>query len=300
MPSIDRLRVLAAFGIVWFHTENAKGVSIGYAGLPMFIMIFCALCSRQIIPEAVLPYSNRKARRLLMPWLFWSAVFLGVNFLKVVIQNREFSATFKWHMLITGPSIHLWFLPYAFAAALIVNMLQRWANHIRSNLDILLSVICGIILLFGCSVLLQLIQVPVPFCQWIFGLPAIILGFCIGRVYAKIPKQAQWMFYCLIACNTGIICLLLIYFDYSHLAVPYGIATVLLCAAFLWKGGVDTISQKCALLTYGIYLIHPLVGSVLHYGGARKADPWLMMVVVFLLSFVVTWAIKQTPLKQFV
>jgi surface polysaccharide O-acyltransferase-like enzyme len=95
----------------------------------MFIMIFCALCSQQIIPEAVAPLSNRKARRLLLPWLFWSTVFLGVTFIKVAIRGYGFSTTFKWNMLIYGSSTHLWFLPYAFAAALIVNMLQRWASR---------------------------------------------------------------------------------------------------------------------------------------------------------------------------
>jgi hypothetical protein len=266
----------------------------------MFIMIFCALCSQRMLPEAVVPFSISKARRLLLPWLFWSAVYLGVNFLKAAVQNREFSTAFKWYMLIAGSSIHLWFLPYAFAAALIVNLLQRWANHTRSSLDILISLICGIVLLFGCSVLMQSIQIPAPFIQWIFGLPAIILGFCIGRIHAKVPRQAQWIFYCLITCTTGVICLLLLYFDYGHIPVPYGIATVLGCVGFLRNGKADPISQKCALLTYGIYLIHPLIEAMLHYGGIIKSDPWLMVVVVFLLSFVVTWAFKQTAIKQFI
>jgi len=266
----------------------------------MFIIIFCALCSRKMCPETVTTLAVSKARRLLVPWLFWSIIFFGVDLLKMEIQNREFSKTFKGYMLITGPSTHLWFLPYAFVAALILNLLQRRVNHIRSSIDILFSGICGIILISGCSVLLQSTQIPTPFRQWVFGLPAVMLGFCIGRVYAKISRRTQWIFYCLIACNVVIICLLLTYLGYGRLSVPYGIATALVCAGFIWEGKTDPISQKCALLTYGIYLMHPLIGYVLRYGVVYEANPWLIMVAVFLLSCVVTWVFKQTPLKRFV
>ena len=48
IANVEGLRILAGFGIVWFHTENALGKSIGYAGLPVFLIIFCALTvSRQ-------------------------------------------------------------------------------------------------------------------------------------------------------------------------------------------------------------------------------------------------------------
>ncbi|MFH1718755.1 MAG: hypothetical protein ABIF19_15475, partial [Planctomycetota bacterium] len=43
IANVERLRILAIFGIIWFHTEGAFGRSVGYAGLPVFIMIFCAL-----------------------------------------------------------------------------------------------------------------------------------------------------------------------------------------------------------------------------------------------------------------
>jgi peptidoglycan/LPS O-acetylase OafA/YrhL len=93
----------------------------------------------------------------------------------------------------------------------------------------------------------------------------------------------------------------LAYYDYSNLVVAYGIAIVLVCAAFLRKGKWDPISEKGASLTYGIYLIHPFVYSLLRIVGIAELNPWLIMVVVFLLSSLTTLILKKTPfVKQFV
>jgi len=41
--SIDGLRILAAVGIVWFHTDGAPFRQIAYVGLPVFLLIFFSL-----------------------------------------------------------------------------------------------------------------------------------------------------------------------------------------------------------------------------------------------------------------
>ena len=70
--------------------------------------------------------------------------------------------------------------------------------------------------------------------------------------------------------------------------------------AFVWQGRLDGVSKKIASLTFGIYLVHPLVGSVLHFGGLFQGNAWLMVLAVFIISSVVTLVIQQTPLKVFV
>lgn len=72
---IDTLRIIAAVGIVWFHTEGAPYRQIGYAGLPIFLLIFFSLITRRSYAETATHFLRRRYERLLKPWLFWSAVY---------------------------------------------------------------------------------------------------------------------------------------------------------------------------------------------------------------------------------
>jgi peptidoglycan/LPS O-acetylase OafA/YrhL len=47
IASLDALRILAAVGIIWFHMERAPLRQIGYAGLPVFLLVFYSLIVRQ-------------------------------------------------------------------------------------------------------------------------------------------------------------------------------------------------------------------------------------------------------------
>jgi hypothetical protein len=74
--SLEVFRVLAIFGIVWFPTELAPGGQFAYAGLPILIMLSTPFtvpsCSKCTFGE----FARRQADRLLMPWLFWSGLYL--------------------------------------------------------------------------------------------------------------------------------------------------------------------------------------------------------------------------------
>lgn len=300
IANIERLRIVAAFGIVWFHTEGAVGRSIGLAGLPIFLLIFCALISLKTKLEDIVPFSRRRARRLLKPWLFWSIIYLGTKLLKLLLYNMHFTDTFAFYMLFTGPSIHLWYLPYAFVAALVLNLLHRCTIRISYMVTILFATVIGSVLLFACSVTISSVQIPFPLLQCVFGLPVIPLGFAIGLVYSSQHGRIKQMSYFGIIVATGIVCLLLTYVDYSHLVIPYGIAIVLVCTVFLWEGKLHPLTQKYASLSYGIYLVHPLIGSILNRFVIANTNPWFMMIVVFLVSSLVTLILQKTRLGQFI
>ena len=64
-------------------------------------------------------YAIARARGLLLPWLAWSAVYGGVKVAEAVVGGQPPGNAFAPWMLLTGPAIHLWFLPFAFAASLL-------------------------------------------------------------------------------------------------------------------------------------------------------------------------------------
>jgi len=307
IASIERLRILAILGIVWFHTENATGRSVGYAGLPAFVMIFCALSARKSRPEDIGPFAKKKAKRLLMPWLFWGVVYAGCKLLKQSLYGLDLSESFTAQMFLAGPKIHLWYLPFAFAAGLIVNLLHRCTRHISSPVTILSGILVGGLLLFFCSMITPSITAPsiqwhFPVPQWIFALPAVPLGFCVGRVFCSFRNQVrmQRLFYLGIVLVVEAVCLLLLCLGSRYLVIPYGIAVVLVCAAFLGKTRCSAPLRKFASLAYGIYLIHPLVASMLRVAGMETMNPLATLAILFLVSSVVTLILQETPLRRFV
>jgi len=300
IANIERLRILAIFGIIWFHTEGAVGRSIGYAGLPIFIMIFCALAAQKSKPDDFVPFARKKARRLLIPWLFWSIVYIVCKALKQSLSGADISETFGEFSIFVGAKIHLWYLPFAFVCGLVINLLHRQTMRISSAVTILAAAIVGVLGLFCCSVTMSLTDLPVPVPQWLFGLPGIALGFAVGRAGSSLKRGLQKKFCLGIVLAVEGMCLLLFCLGYGHMVVPYGIAMVLVCAAFLSTQRSNVQLLKFSSLAYGIYLVHPLVDSVLQTAGIVSDNPLIMAMMIFVVSSITILVMQKTPLRPFV
>jgi len=123
--NVDRLRILATFGIVWFHTVGIPGRHVAYAGLAIFIMLsfaYVTLRSPMATSAAIL---SERFKRLLLPWAFWWLIYLAAKMGKSVLSNTPFSADIDLGWILAGPSIHLWYLPFAFVMTMIVSGLNK-------------------------------------------------------------------------------------------------------------------------------------------------------------------------------
>ena len=300
IANVERLRILAIFGIIWFHMEGVWGRSIGYAGLPVFIMIFCALSSRKSRPDDFTSFAKKKAKRLLIPWLFWSIVYAVCMLLKQLLFGEHLSVSISISSFFIGPKIHLWYLPFSFVCGLIVNLVHRHTMRMSLTVTVLLSSVIGILCLFFCSMIMSSIQFSVPVPQWLFGLPGIPLGFAVGRVSFALQGRLQKMFCLAIVLAVEGVCLLLFCLGYIEIIVPYSIAIVLVFVALMSKAQSDAQLLKFSSLSYGIYLIHPLVVSVLKAAGMMIVNPMLMVCIIFLISSAMIMIMQKTPLKQFV
>jgi surface polysaccharide O-acyltransferase-like enzyme len=116
---VDYCRLVAAFGIVWFHTE-APGYRVAYTGLPFFLVLL-ALPSRMSLAD--------RARRLLLPLLIWSVVYALFRAWNAAEQGQALFGWWKPWMPLVGTSIHLWFLPFAFLVALVAPPLPLQRPH---------------------------------------------------------------------------------------------------------------------------------------------------------------------------
>jgi surface polysaccharide O-acyltransferase-like enzyme len=310
IANIERLRILSAFGVASFHTHDWFPRSLGVAGFIILLLSFCAFVVNKPEPVGVAKVAKRKAQRLLKPWLFWSIIYGGLGLVKMVHENVSFSEVFSSTMLLTGTRIHLWFLPFAFVAALLLAYVHRRIVGIRDSYTILTSIFIGALCVFGCSIIQSHLQPPTPLAQWVLGLPALPIGFAIGRIKILQKTGDRKKYFVFIILSVLVACVGCIMFDRfsqgvwlnysSKFAVRYFFSLVILCAALHWRGTLDPVSASLASLSYGIYLIHPLVLVPFYLFDIAIQHPLLLLFLVLSVSSLITFVLKKTLLKQFV
>jgi peptidoglycan/LPS O-acetylase OafA/YrhL len=310
IANIERLRIISAFGVTSFHIHNWFPRSLGVVGLIILLLSFCAFVVNKPEPYGIAKVAKRKARRLLMPWLFWSIIYGGLGLAKMVHQNASFSEVFSPTMLLTGTRIHLWFLPFAFVAAIFLAAIHLRIAGIPNSFTIPTATSIGTLCIFGCAIIQSRIQPPTPLAQWILGLSAIPLGFAIGRAKILERIEDRKRYFVLIISSSMAACAACMvlarfsygtWFDYSSLfAIRYFASLVLFCSALHWRGTLDPVSAHLASLSYGIYLVHPLVVVPFYQFGIAVQHPFLLLFLVLSISSLITFIIKKTPLKQFV
>lgn len=310
IANIERLRILSAFGVASFHTHDWFPRSLGIVGFIVLLLSFCVFVVNRPEPYGFTDLAKRKAARLLKPWLFWSLVYGGVGLAKMIYMDVPFSDVFSATMLLTGTRIHLWFLPFGFVAALLLVLAHQRMAKTHEIFNIVTAALVGLLCVLGCAILQSRGQLPVPLLQWTLGLPAIPLGFAIGRATVlPEPKDRRklYLFIVLATAAAFVAYTALIglqrgtWFDHgSKFIIRHCISTALVCSALQWRGRLDLISGILGSLSYGIYLVHPLVLVFLYQFGISVQQPLVLLFCVLVASVVITLVLKRTPLRQFV
>ena len=310
IANIERLRIVSAFGVASFHTHEWFPRSIGVAGFIILLLSYCAFVVNKPEPYGIATVARRKAERLLKPWLFWSVIYGMLGLAKIVYENVSFSDVFSPTMLVTGTRIHLWFLPFAFVAALFLAYVHRKIVGIRDSYTIITSISIGGLFVFGCSIIQSHLHPPTPLAQWILGLPAIPIGFAIGRIKILERTEDRKKYFVFVIFSALAACVGCILFDRlshgiwlnysSKFAVRYFVSLVVFCAALHWRGKLDPVSATVASLSYGIYLVHPLVLVPFYQFSIAIQHPLLLLFLVLSVSSLITFVLRKTPLKQFV
>jgi peptidoglycan/LPS O-acetylase OafA/YrhL len=222
---VDYCRLLAAFGILWFHTETT-GYRIGYVAVPFFLVLL-SLPSRSGLAD--------RARRLLWPFLVWSVIYALARIAPALHSGDDLFGWWKPSMIFTGTSTHLWFLPFAFLCAAVAPVLKgsNW-------------VLAAPVLAAGFLALVGEPETP-PLYQWSFGLIPALVGFAWYRAgaWALVPLGASF----------GILELFRPSPDNLVILAGAGLAILVLSI----RTAPTRLSDWCARISLWVYLAHVLV-----------------------------------------
>jgi len=295
---LELLRLVSVIGVVWFHT-HAPGWSIAYAGLPALLIMSLALQCLHGRERRLAEVALRRAKRLLVPWLFWSMIYGAVALRAVFHQHGRLADSFSVNMLIMGPAVHLWFLPFAFLATLLVYLLAKCSRTWSLSQVMLVGATMLVLLVLARHSFRWLcpntsLLEPIP--QWQFGMFSLPLGWVIGHVVAQSCRDVHGRY--LLAATCAIVLVLLPFAAWlsPHDGIAYAIAVPLVCGAFLWTRPLWSPLQTLTSASFGVYLLHPLVSMALY--------PWIgptglmRPVAVLAVSFLLTCLLRFLPVKN--
>lgn len=289
LSTLGMLRFVAAFGIVWGHVmAQHPSRDVFYFSITIFLALtfYLTPSTRPSSGDGRTYNKYRRYFRLLLPWLFWCAVFKVVY----AYQHRDIVALFSVtdpYSLLIGPSIHLWYLPFT--------VIGLWLlSHLSASVSTRESVIWASIGLAAISAvaywLHDLHVLPDPFSQWAGSTGAALFGFLIGR---SRPLGASIV---PLALFTGLASLYWIFGDGGW--PPYVLVGILVFfAAINFKSSIP-YAKKLGVISFGIYLIHPLVMWVWFRLLPSTSGEVSGAIAVFVLSALATLALRKIPIMR--
>jgi surface polysaccharide O-acyltransferase-like enzyme len=297
--AIDWLRFIALIEIAGYHSRMGRIPLLDGLGLPLLLVITNLYNCKLTEYRGLLTFLRDKARRLLVPWLFWCAVYGVVLAVKAFRDEIPLTTMFPLRTLVAGTYPHLWFVPFALFAAIVVAALQRAARRWRPVPVIAGAMLVGAALAFADARFDYLRAWGEPWPQWSFSLPSIFFGYAIGRSLLLDAAERRVLLPVLIACG-GLVWVLSASLDGPRQYERYGGAILLSASALLLSARPDRVIAFLAPLTLGIYLAHALVMRLLIAAGISWKSSLAWALVDIAVTILLVWTLRRTPLRRIV
>lgn len=280
--SYDVLRVLATVAVVWLHVSayavlynepstfawwvgNVSDAAVRWC-VPVFVLISGALL---LAPrnETPLEFYRKRLNRLLVPLLFWSALYVALKLASGRITPAEAARSFCYGR----PHYHLWYLYIAFGLYLFTPPLRCLLGYMSLR---------GRAIVTSTIVALSVAGTAVAYFRgWDIPFFALFLPYSgyhlLGYHLAQRPFPASartlWMLLLASIVATALASRLYGQYAYAYVGVP-----VLIMSAAVYSLGLKLpsptpplhplLARSVAQLsraTLGVYLVHPLFLEIL-------------------------------------
>ena len=297
LANIERLRVLAILDIIGFHVDpdGRSSMLLGGAGLAIFLLLAHLFNTAVAQRMGAGPFGRLKVRRLMVPWLFWCAVYLGVLLLDSVRAGEVWYSRLDPWMLTYGTAIHLWFVPFACLSGVLVGFAQH-----RLRPGILFPALSGAALLVGCSMLVRSGVLGEPAQQYVYALPSPFIGFALGRLYLLGDGAARRSLMLKLGGAALLLSSIALGAGWPSTVVIWTAALLVLLVLMRWGGPPGRLLNYLSPLLFGVYLVHPLVIRLGYLSAWLVSHPWLHTGASFLLAAICVRVLKATPLSRFI
>jgi peptidoglycan/LPS O-acetylase OafA/YrhL len=279
--SIDLLRFVAAFGVVWAHMQ-APGMAEGYVALALFTVLTAFLSLRSLARHGGRWFWLGRLLRFGLPWVVWSAFYLALNVWRADDPRAELTLTDPLRLLI-GPMVHLWFLPFILLTSPLVPLALRTMSSARRVWLLSLALVPAAMAALWAH---DRVGPPEPLIQWAFAALPFLYGLLSAGGQRHDAVAAPLLFATLACVGAALL----------WGSIP---AAFLLLACLLFEGLWRLPLSHPALpalgrLAYGVYLLHPFF-MLVWYRVAGGWSPILGAVAVFAASAMAAWAIRRLP-----
>lgn len=341
---LDILRIAACMLVILSHTSSdnidtlsvASGVwkvehlynSLGHTGTILFLFISGALLLRESYRFEPKKFYRRNFLRVLTAYVFWIVVYHMVG---LRIRGDYSPAALKdvaVEILRGNASYHFWYLPMLLGVYLLLPMLRAICRSGRKLVvyftALFLIVQVGfttvLFLDFPHKYIWESMMTRIPFTMINHYIGYFVMGYLISLWLQenKIKKPILWGGMLIVAgAALGLLGDLAVTAQTGSNSIQFNTlfsATLCMSAAGFYitggslritlPGGLARVVNRTAELTFGIYLIHPLVLSfVKKYLFTIEAfHPILSIpaitVVVFLLSEAAIWVLSKAPILK--
>jgi len=309
---IDLLRFVAAFGIVWDHAR-APYADFGYTALAVFLIMtsFFAVGSydRAVARGQAEGFWLARAKRILVPWLFWCVFYKGVQYW-VADDPASVPILAGWSNLMLGSWIHLWFLPFVMLALMFVPPIARVVKTPVAMYGLAVVVI-GVSMATGW--LHRNSGWPEPWPQWWFSIPLFLYGVMValGRRYGMVwlpIATALVASVATVAVEPGFAAFLGSLQEGAprlstevvgpgFAAIQMIVAALVLQAAWGLRIAGDW-PTKLAGYAFGIYLLHPFFMLVAFKLFGTGVDRSMAALFTFFAAWLATWVLQRLPVVR--
>lgn len=323
----DRLRVLAAWTVVWLHVASLvvsrRPDPLGLAwwtgnladafsrwSVPVFVMLTSATSLGAAGREEPLAYYRRRAGRILLSLVAWTLVYLGFRMLTepALTWSRALAS-----VRLGSPYYHLWYLYMLVGLTMVMPFLGALVRQLEARH---LTVLAG-----GCFVIAAPEIAFRPARATFLPLFLPFVGYALaGHLLAARPLRIASASLLRLAVLGGYLTAILtglllpwlgpkaLQVGYHYLNPLVVVTSLALFLAFMdpavSAGLPDRLVRSIAPLTFGVFLVHPLWLWVMDrgIGAAWKDQPWwgipVVTVVVVLTSTLTTMVMIRLPMLR--
>lgn len=315
---LDLARILAACAVVCIHTAGVLDVSVGFTSVnwwistivvslciwavPVFVMISGALLLTKV--EEPREFYNKRIQKILVPTVFWLLFYFVINSL---LLGKNLSILIFIKNILYGEVGHLYFLLLIVELYAITPFLKKILHKLSSGEVLFLIGLFFIVSAFwGLSRFSITLFIP-------------YIGYYIAGFYLmKYKLTHQWVNYFLLLW-LGLVSTISAtkffgeyfgiqsYYYFTHgnpLIITLSITTFLICKYKLSvlhiTPAVQKIIAQLADKSFGIYLIHPVIISLLTqtiFSTSEAHKSWSVTVSIFLITismaYCITFLLKQ-------